>query len=437
MKKPIIAAAACSAALAMSVVATGASQAASPPSSPLTWARINAMTPDQIAALQNPLIATADPISSVGSTEMASVYSSVTLDTPAHAVDLYVTDTAKAPQLLQAAKNSDPNLNLSLVRVMKSAYSMATLYAAADRLISASVAGHTPFRIYAAAQVGNGQGLQLQVPDPVTAQALSIRAATALGSKSVQQLAGVTLTFAHGVPIAGVTRENDSNPFIGGDYTSGWNTPDGRRPFCTAGIAVENSSGQDGLIQAGHCVTPNNGVYTLNGSNYVGQVGGVSDSNDSEIIWTGRYNGVGSNADEGESDITGGGINYHPLVDTHGFAAGEYVCQDGINSYYYLHRATYCNLQVQDYQTYALCPLGDGYCGPVNGVRATSNNGKPVNSMGDSGAVVFTIHSSSTRDAVGMVDAEPGGCDPNCTTAYFILANNIYGAFGVHLNPHV
>jgi hypothetical protein len=36
------------------------------------------------------------------------------------------------------------------------------------------------------------------------------------------------------------------------------------RPVCTAGIPVENSSGKDGLIEAGHCFTPNNGVYTQN-----------------------------------------------------------------------------------------------------------------------------------------------------------------------------
>src|SRR5579875_3677242 len=148
VKKPAFAAVACSAALVMSMTAGGTSQAASSPSPGPTWAQIDTMAPDQVAALQNPLIAIANHISSVGSTKMVSLYTSVALDTPDHAVDVYVTDTAKAGQLLQAAKNSDPTLDLNLVRVMKSAYSLAELNAATDRLASASTAGHIPFRIY-------------------------------------------------------------------------------------------------------------------------------------------------------------------------------------------------------------------------------------------------------------------------------------------------
>src|SRR5579875_2112166 len=108
VKKPAFAAVACSAALVMSMTAGGTSQAASSPSPGPTWAQIDTMAPDQVAALQNPLIAIANHISSVGSTKMVSLYTSVALDTPDHAVDVYVTDTAKAGQLLQAAKNSDP-----------------------------------------------------------------------------------------------------------------------------------------------------------------------------------------------------------------------------------------------------------------------------------------------------------------------------------------
>lgn len=73
---------------------------------------------------------------------------------------------------------------------------------------------------------------------------------------------GVALTFAHDVPVVPDGPENDSAPFIGGDQSYGWNSHDGNRQFCTTGIAVENSSGEDGLIEAGHCFTPHNGVYT-------------------------------------------------------------------------------------------------------------------------------------------------------------------------------
>lgn len=436
MKKMFVAVAALTAAATLGAAAAVQSQAASAAPSQPTRTAVKALTPDQVAALQNPLIATATPLSNVGSTKMASIYSSVSLDTAHHAVILYVTDTSKAGQLLQAARSSSPGVNLSLVRVVKSSYSMATLYAAADRIIAASIAGRTPFKVYSAAQAGNGAGLQLSVANPAGDKALTGRSSAALKGQSMHQLAGVPLTFTQGTAVTGADRENDTAPFIGGDYATGWNTPDKRRPYCTTGIPIEGTSNQDGLIEAGHCFTPDNGVYTENGSTYMGVASAhVDDSSDAEIIWNGTFNGAGSNADEGEADTGVNGIAYHPLVDTVGYAAGEDVCQDGINSYF-RNRGVPCNLQIQGYDTYALCPLADGYCGPINGVRATSNNGNPVSSMGDSGAVVFTIHSAGSRNALGMIDGEPTGCDPNCTTVYFILASSIYSYFGIHLNPH-
>jgi hypothetical protein len=77
---------------------------------------MNTMTPAQTAALQNPLMAAADPTSSVGSARMANLFTGVTLDTPDHAVDVYVTDPGKEGQLLRAAAKNDPRLSLSHVR---------------------------------------------------------------------------------------------------------------------------------------------------------------------------------------------------------------------------------------------------------------------------------------------------------------------------------
>ena len=424
------------AALALCLASAGTSQASSHPPPRLSWALISQMTPAQVAALQDPLIAIADPVSSVAASKMASLYSTVALDTPRHTVDVYVTDVAKAGQLLRAVKEKEPNLDLGHVRVMKAAYSLAALTRATNRLTSPRTARHLPFRIYVLAQVGYGRALQLQVADPAAARGLSTRPIAALGGRSVRQLAGVALTFTHGVPVVPASRENDGPPQIGGDQSYGWNSHDGSRQYCTTGIAVENSSGEDGLIEAGHCFTPHNGVYTDgNFDTFIGTVGDISHPNDSEIIWTGKYLGGGSNADEGESDGCGG-ICYHPLIRTANPVANEYACQDGFVSYYVFHRGVSCNNKFKGPATYSVCGA-DGGCATVNAWESDSNNGNPVAAAGDSGAVVFTVNSgSSTRNAVGMVNAEPAGCDPFCTTMYFVPQGQIMSAMSVHLNPY-
>lgn len=433
-KTAIFSALASSAILAMGVATAGTARAVAHPQARLSWARMNSMTPDQLAALQNPLLAAANPISAVGSRQMAHLFSSVSLNTPDHTVDVYVTNLRRAGQLLRAAAKNDPGLDLGHVRVLQSRYSLATLNQAGNRLIRASIAGRTPFKIYAANQAGTGQGLQLEVANVARARSLSVRRVAGLGEQSVRQFAGVALTFAPGRPMTGLSREDDSAPFIGGDWLYGWNTPDNGRVSCTAGIPVENSAGEDGLITAGHCFTPNNGVYTENFGAHVGTSSSVSDANDSEIIWTGKYLGGGSNADEGESDTSGNGIKYFPLVATVGWASKEYVCQDGMQSYE-AGRGVPCNISIIGTSIYSLC-LSNGWCGAVDGVKTESNNGKPIVVSGDSGAVVFTIASPSTRNALGMVDAAESGCTTDCVNMSFIPQAPIMNAFGVHLNPY-
>jgi hypothetical protein len=53
-----------------------------------------------------------------------------------------------------------------------------------------------------------------------------------------------------------------------------------------------------------------------------------------------------------------------------------------------------------------------------------------------SGAVVFTIHSASSRNALGMVDAVEDGCTTDCVNMSFVPQGQIMSAFGVHLNPY-
>jgi hypothetical protein len=400
---------------------------------PLSWALLSRMTPQQVAALQNPLVAVADPIQRAGA-RMPGLYTSIALDTPDHALDLYVTDVAQAGALLSAARRLDPGIDLSVVRVMAARYSMAQLTAAASRVMSAGIAGRLPFRVSSVTVPPTGQGLRIRVPGQVAqAETRSAEPLAALAGRSVRQLAGVAVSFTQGAAPEPASRENDSAPFIGGDYAFGWNSTSKSRPVCTAGIPVENSSGQDGLIEAGHCFTPNNGVYTQNFGHYIGNTSSILHQEDAEVIWTGKYLGGGSNADEGESDTSGGGINYFPLVATGNPYINEYVCQDGISSYDNAGRVP-CNIKVVANTYWESCEA-DGFCGQVAGFQGNSTNGNWVVQHGDSGAVVFTIHSSSTRNAVGMVSAQCCGANP-ADTVYFVGQAIILGEFGVHLNPY-
>jgi hypothetical protein len=398
----------------------------------LSWALLSRMTPLQVAALQNPLIAVADPIQQAGA-GMPGLYTSVALDTPDHALDLYVTDVAQAGALLAAARRIDPGIDLSAVRVRGARYSMAQLTAAANRVMNAGIAGRLPFRVSSVGMPPTGQGLEIQVPGQVPqAERRAAERLAALGGRSVRQLAGVAVSFAQRAAPEPASRENDSPPFIGGDYASGWNSVSKSRPVCTAGIPVENSSGQDGLIEAGHCFTPNNGVYTQNFGHYIGNTSGIAHREDAEVIWTGKYLGGGSNADEGESDGCGG-ICYFPLVGTGNPYINEYVCQDGISSYDNGHRVP-CNIQVTMTTEWESCEA-DGVCDAAAGFAGYDTNGNWVVQHGDSGAVVFTIHSSSTRDAVGMVSAQCCSSNPGYAV-YFVGQAQIMSALGVHLNPY-
>lgn len=418
----------------MSGAGLAATRQASPQAvQPLSWALLSRMTPQQVAVLQNPLIAVAEPIQRAGA-GMPGLYTSIALDTPDHALDLYLTDVAQAGALFAAARRLDPGIELSAVRVRAARYSMAQLTAAASRVMSAGIAGRLPFRVSSVTIPPTGQGLQIHVPGQVPqAETRSAEPLAALAGRSVRQLAGVAVSFTRGAAPEPASRENDSAPFIGGDYASGWNSTSKSRPVCTAGIPVENSSGQDGLIEAGHCFTPNNGVYTQNFGHYIGNTSSIARQQDAEVIWTGKYLGGGSNADEGESDTSGGGINYFPLVEAVSPVLNEYVCQDGISSYDNAGRVP-CNIQVVGTATWNSCEA-DGVCGPVFGYQGNSNNGNWVVQHGDSGAVVFTIASSSTRDAVGMVSAQCCSDNP-AYTVYFPGEAQVMAALGVHLNPY-
>ncbi len=305
-RRPVFAAVGCAAAVVLTLGMSGTGVATTRQSSPqsvqpLSWALLSRMTPQQIAAVQNPLIALADPIQQAG-VRMPGLYTSIALDTPDHAIDLYVTDVARAGALLTAAQRLDSRINLGAVRVMAAPYSMAQLTTAASRVMSASIAARLPFRVSSVMISPTGQGLQIRVPSQVPqAETRSAEPLAALAGQSVQQLAGVAVSFTQGAAPEPSTREDDVAPFIGGDYAFGWNSTSKSRPACTLGIPVENSSGEDGLIEAGHCFTPNNGVYTESFGAYIGNSSAIVNQQDAEVIWTGKYNGPAATPTKGRA----------------------------------------------------------------------------------------------------------------------------------------
>ena len=433
--------AACMAAVVVAALGTaaGTSQAARQTGTArLTWAKLAKMTPVQVAVLQKPLLAVASPLQEVGSRAMRGVYGTTFIDTPGHAVDLYVTDPSQAAALIAAARRRAPGLDTGLIRVKRTAYSAASLTAAGRRLIAASIAKRLPFALHGTGQLDRGASLRLMVDNAAQARKLSHVPLASLGGRSVAKLAGVRLTFeqARGAPL---TRENDALPFIGGNYiTDGGDS-------CTAGISIESSNNRDFLITANHCFTSGSTVSTENG-NTVGIPWRYNANWDAEAIDTGKFNGAGANADEGESNTSNGGIKWYPLAgNAQPLVGGQQICQDGISSYMY-RNAVPCNIGVEGTITPQICGQ-NGPCEYVTEVAAATLDGNPVVIQGDSGAVVFDGFSSpTTRLAAGMVSYGWGGGNPvsptNPLIEYYHLGfvwwQNLYNAFGFtgRLNPH-
>ena len=449
------------AAAMVTALGTGASASPTAPQAAatrLTWAKIFAMSSTQVAALQNPLIAAVAPVHAVGSTMMRSIYWGTALDTPDHIVDLYVTDPGKAAAMIAVAKRQDHGLNTSLFHVMRTAYSFGTLEAAGNRVMAASIAKRLPFPVYLVGQLDRGASLRLQVPDVARARAMSYVPLASLGGRSVAQLAGVQLTFQQGMQVIAANREDDTAPFIGGDFLKG--TGSDSNTHCSGGISIENSAGRDFLITANHCYHSGNVVTNNNGTAQVGIPYRYNNYDDAELIDTGKYNGNGAQADEGESNTSGGGINYYKLTNSDpGWSINQQFCQDGAESYKLNHNVP-CDLFVQGATDWYVHQLNGNANTAVDGLLAQQpnpNGPDPITGVeGDSGTVVFSYIAPNVRWAAGMLDAiQPDGTTPctnnnpdgaaECPVTLFVWwggrigqAVNLYNAFGFTgvLNPH-
>jgi hypothetical protein len=429
-------------ALSVPVRAADQRQPNSLPQHELTWADIENMSPAQVGALQGPLLDAGTPIALLGQTaRWSGLYGGMALDTPDHLVDLYVTNTARAGQLLAAARSANPGLDIRLIRVFRTGVSVGQYEAAATRLLDASRAGLLPFRVNAVSLQQPSASVQVLVSRPVADQRMASLSLADLGGRSITAFAGVSLTFAGGAAPVNANRQDDTRPFIGGDGLSG-----GGRA-CTAGIAVENPrSHEDYLITAAHCFKKGSRVSTWDGIYVVGKVTAVAGTNDAELIDTGYRRGKGSNADEGEANRGVNGILWHPLLGTAAFMAHEVIFQDGLSTFF-------ARGGVQEDFTQGLYAWGSS--GPngnfnVEGYSSITDHLKTCSSShplgcavigGDSGAVVF-IYNGGHREALGMVSAGTGGTNCNekdgvyCYRMLFASALLDYHDLGVVLNPH-
>jgi hypothetical protein len=154
-------------------------------------------------------------------------------------------------------------------------------------------------------------------------------------------------------------------------------------------------------------------------------VGSVSSHWDTELIKTGGSNGAGTNSDEAD---TPQGTWYKVTDDAYSYT-GDGVCQDGARSYYNGNGVPCGIVVTNDDITYTIS-YDDGSTHTVRGVEGTDPSGYAV-TAGDSGALVFTLNGSSTRQARGSVSAQSGS-----GTMLWTEAPDILSSFGVSLNPH-
>lgn len=362
----------------------------------------------------------------MGRSAYADTFTDVHIDSGAGTVTLYATSTEAASTIEATARAAHPGLNWALVTVATSAYSRHALDAAADALMSdpANAA------IVSAAPASDGSGIDVVVDSSIAVLPLKARA------RAESAANGIPLHVTVGGTIEPpLWRWNDAKPLIGGDVAlmAGWA---GSRVQCTTGLAVEDSSGNDFVTTAAHCAPANRAVYGegdavgdfgFSFGNRLGTTFQVSPYWDVELISTGGKNGSGSNSDEADTPT---GTWYRVTSDAYSYT-GDQVCQDGSDSYYDGYGVP-CGISVtNDDIRYRLSYNNTTYT--VRGVEGV----KSVHAVehGDSGGLVFTVSSSTTRQARGSVSAQSGS-GKGSTTMYWTEAPDILSFFPVHLSPH-
>jgi hypothetical protein len=150
-------------------------------------------------AVLDPLRAVANAVETVGRSNEADIYSGVALQSTSNSVDVYVTDIEAGRRLLAEAKDLDSSIDLGLPKLIIAEYSKSALDKVADNLMAEAIDGKLPYPVYSVSVRPDGSGVEIGVPDPSTAEALSGRPQRALENRSVDALAGVKVTYIKSV----------------------------------------------------------------------------------------------------------------------------------------------------------------------------------------------------------------------------------------------
>ncbi|WP_157855220.1 hypothetical protein [Kitasatospora purpeofusca] len=379
-------------------VTTGISPATEPD---LTDQQFAHLDPARQTKILEPLRAVANALGDQGRSTHSGIYGSLTIDAPKGHVVLYVTDISKANRLIADAKKSSPSIDTSVIRLAKANYSRKDLAEARDQVMADSESQKLLYSVRSVSLNPDSSGLKV-VTDKVNA-------ATAVAKSEAMQYrtatgARIPISFEAGEALESLEwRWNDEQPFIAGDYVG----VNGHQ--CTTGAVAGIGTG-DFILTAAHCFPDGWEVY---GNAYpyhdlahqwtgnrIGTVTNVSPQWDMEAIYTGTRGGIGATSDEADN-VPGQWYRVEGVAYSYN---GDWVCQNGITSYYSGHGVP-CGIKVTNDDTSwrtsnpywwdGLQHTSRGVCGHADNWAADH---------GDSGALVFAF-SGGTRQARGSVSA--------------------------------
>jgi hypothetical protein len=126
------------------------------------------LSPREQSAIQTPLVNVANALDQA-SGPFTSVFSGVRANLDERTVDLYVTDTSEASNILDSARSAQPDLDYSIVRVHASAYSKERLETARTALLAQEAT--LPYRLATVGVPADGSGLIINAEPRETSNA--------------------------------------------------------------------------------------------------------------------------------------------------------------------------------------------------------------------------------------------------------------------------
>lgn len=381
----------------------------------LTYQSIAAMSPDDQAAILDPLRVVAHAAGAVGRAQGASVLAGIQIDAPSRTVTIYLTDLKQQAGFLAAMQKTDTAIDLGPARFKQGNYTVEALKAAADELISQQKQSN--LSIESVVVSPDGSALRVRAYEVAAAVRGLASLATAIGSVP-------TVVEKAAADVTNLSRRRDTPYWISGEAISWSGTTQTSSYDCTSGLpARRNSDGRSFLITAGHCYGDGATIYTGwegGGRNLIGTVAARNNLYDAIAVDTG---GTGATLSQ-EWDGPAEGAPSQHVYDVSGTAwsySGDMTCQDGFAI------GIRCGLLVTSgYITWA---------DPVNGVmhagvEAHQVDGGLAGLGGDSGGLVFALIGSDSRQARGIVSARY-----NYENVRWTEAPPILSTFGMYLAP--